>query len=309
MRTSINLSFLQTLIQPSYAHLSNRKNPILFVLLVLATLFSSCQKENEIVPQAASDASSAKLNTTIPHLQSGYISSISLASNKVINFYYRSGSTVPNMAVISDGLKDGSRGITTTRWTFSYDLNLRLTKVTGDDGTIINVSTNTDGNITGAGCGINGAYQFSQTLTYNAAKQITNFNYEIAGASNKYDFTYLSDGNLNTVHRTGAPSFKNFTIQTTARDAKLSPWRAIRGNIVFWWMATVMYDLTSTPGQWLSYRNNVTSYTFTDLPGTSTNVNVSYGYDSGYGFATQLLATSTNPVYYPGPYGFTYFYQ
>ncbi|MDJ1482574.1 hypothetical protein QNI16_18870 [Cytophagaceae bacterium YF14B1] len=287
----------------------NHTNPFLFVLLVLITLLSSCQKEAAIVPQDGSADKSARAGIIIPPIQVGYISSISLGSGKTINFYYRSGSKVPNMAVISDALKAPSRGITTTRWGFAYDSNLHLTTVTGDDGTVINVSTSTDGKITGASCSLNGFFQFSQSFFYDASNRIDHFQYNIAGANNQYAFTYLSNGNLNTVTRTGSPVYGNFTIQATGYDSQLSPWVTAKSNIAFWWMETVAYDLARTPGQWLSYSNNVTTYTFTDLTGLASNVSVSYSYDSGWGYAAQLLATNTNSAYYPGPYAFTYFYQ
>lgn len=285
------------------------KTSLLFsVFTVLVLFFSSCQRENDVLPQTSVTDQSAKLDLTLPPitLQMAYISRVSLSANEFIQFYYRSGSTLPSMADVA--LKNSAGQVATTRWNFSYDASLHLTKVTSAaDGRVVNVTANADGNITGANCLINGNYYFSQSLTYNASKQLTSFNYAFAGANSNYAFTYQSDGNLNTLNRTGSNGSANFTIQATAHDTKISPWISARGNLTFWFMVTMVGNLGTTPGQWLSYKNNVTGYTIQQ--GTPYSATVSYSYDSGYGYAASLVATCTNPTYNAGPYGFTYFYQ
>ncbi|MDJ1467615.1 hypothetical protein [Xanthocytophaga flava] len=279
------------------------------VLTALVLFFSSCQRENDIVPQPSVTDKSAKLDLTIPpiQIQSAYISRISLSANEFIQFYYRGGSTFPSMAdVTRKNYSDGQ--LVTTRWYFSYDASHHLTKVTSTaDGRVIDVTTNSDGLITGASCLINGSFYLGQTLTYNTSNQLTYFHIAYPGAHSNYAFTYLADGNLNTLYRTGENGSANFNIQATGHDGKISPWISARGNLAFWFMVTMVGRLEGTPGLWLSYKNNVTSYTIQQ--GTPYSATISYSYDSGYGYAASLVATCTNPIYNAGPYGITYFYQ
>ncbi|MDJ1472372.1 hypothetical protein [Xanthocytophaga flava] len=284
----------------------------LIVLSVVTTLSSSCQKENEVIPQLPPPEKGAKLNLILPTLPTAHISSI-YNGDYGIEFLYRRGSSVPNSAIIKgykNGVNEHYRGITTDHWSFGYDADLHLTKVTGEDGTVFQVSTNTDGAITQAICYVNGAVRTTHTLSYNASGQLINLNQLFVGmngvsdSKEQYVFTYQPDGNLNTLTCTNTIAASSYAIQATGHDSSRSPWLTTHANTIFWWMETVFGHLVYTPGQLLSYKNNVTSYVYTRPSLNPKNLNVNYSYENTY----PALLVCSDPLVWNN-FRFTYFYQ
>ncbi|MDJ1504783.1 hypothetical protein [Xanthocytophaga agilis] len=270
--------------------------------LLVLFLLTACQKDNDIKPQT-SDASS-RISPDIILIDQGYLSKITLASDKSITFAYRSGSIRPNLSKVTDGA-------TTHTWSFIYNTTTGfLQQVKREDGAVINVSTNATGKITGSNFTVNGSYVFSNSITYDASNRISTLGCGYTGGYNNYQFTYLSNGNLDKMSLVQTAGGSHYTIQATGYDTKLTPWSSVNGNIALWWLITMNGGLQNSPAQWLSYKNNVTAYTFTPLnTANAYNAKITYGYEN-YGYANQMTAVNlaTNATV-AGPYSFTYFYQ
>ena len=243
------------------------KNKTTFFVFVAAVATVACRQQTNQPPKPAACS----------------VQKVTFAPGKVVEFRYAADGKIIG-STITDAAKKTYLGISGNTYTFVYDADGRLDKLTGNDGSVIDVTANTDGNVAGAVVTVSGMFRFSQSITYDASGHITYFRYGVIGGRDEYGFDYTPEGNLKTISRNGNPSTDNFALIPTAHDSQRSPWKATpASNTVYWWLLTLNDAIRISPAlSALSYQNNVTAYDMQPMGPNKQTYTVDYTYANGY---------------------------
>ncbi|MDJ1473034.1 hypothetical protein [Xanthocytophaga flava] len=232
------------------------------------------------------------------------IGKITLSPGRVVTFQYGPNGEI-TQSDLTDSLKN-TYGIMASHWTFVYDSIGHLDKLKSEDGSYIEVTTDSTGRVTRAIRAVVGNFIFENTFSYDSLGRLAVFEDRMMGSSNKYLYNYTLDGNLSSIIRSGSPAALNFSLHATAYDSQNSVWQTdIRSNLIYWWLVSLTYFADKSPALFLSYKNNITQCTYTDLQGNKTELQVAYEYTENHPTRMRSLQT-TDSTTFTGPFEFDY---
>ncbi|MDJ1503462.1 hypothetical protein [Xanthocytophaga agilis] len=232
------------------------------------------------------------------------IGKITLSPGRIVSFQYGANGEI-TQSDLTDSLKN-IYGIMASHWSFVYDSEGHLDKLVSEDGSHIEVTTDSAGRVTKAVRAMVGNFIFENTFSYDSLGRLAVFEDRMMGSSNKYLYSYTLDGNLSSIIRSGSPAALNFSLQATAYDSQNSVWQTdTRSNLIYWWLVSLTYFADLSPALFLSYKNNITECTYTDLQGNITELQVEYEYTENNPIRMRSLQTIDSTTF-RGPFKFEY---